>query len=238
MSPLVWMRAVRDAVPRFNPSGLAALVLLALRMDANGRGFVSHRIVAADAGIGVRTAERATAAARMRGYLVQTRRGHRLGNGVVVASEWCLSQPATVDGLRQAQPVTAGGLSESQPAKSASQPATSGGPRAPTTRAPAASSARDVVQHYTDATDEEAEALADAIVREPRPEPIRSLPAFLRRIGEDGDLKERLRVLRAERAQSATDDAYRRGWHCRCGTRNRVESIACRQCREPRAVAS
>jgi hypothetical protein len=98
MKPLVWMRLVRDADPRFRGKRLPVLWALALRMGPNGQGFASHRVLAVDADVSEHTARRSTREARDRGYLDQTRRGGRRGTGVVMASEWALiepSQPAT-----------------------------------------------------------------------------------------------------------------------------------------------
>ena len=94
MKPLLWMRAVRDAEPRFRGKRLPVLWALALRMSPNGQGFASHRVLATDADVSEHTAKRATREAHDRGYLDQTKRGGRRGTGVVVASEWALAEPS------------------------------------------------------------------------------------------------------------------------------------------------
>lgn len=146
--PIIWMRAVRDAEPKFTAARLTVLWALALRMNADGTGYASTGHLMADVGYAEHTVRRATDDGRARGYLKRTRRGHRLGNGGVVASEWALivpygqSQPATTDGLTVSQPVSGGRLTESQPDSgdrlnhlnrplTPSQPATGGVPLGP-----------------------------------------------------------------------------------------------------------
>lgn len=91
-----WLVAIRDD-PRRPPSRqVHVLAMLALRMNwETGSGFASGQQLAADADADERTVRRATRWAREAGYVMQTRRGHRMGNGGVVASEWKLSQPDT-----------------------------------------------------------------------------------------------------------------------------------------------
>jgi hypothetical protein len=102
------MRAVRDADPKFTSSRQAVLLCLGLRMDKYGRGFASARTLGVDAGVTERTARRATDEATGRGFLNRTRRGHRLGNGTALASEWKLNLPGEPD----PQPDTGVRLSE------------------------------------------------------------------------------------------------------------------------------
>jgi hypothetical protein len=94
IQPLAWMRAIRDAKP--TPSSLLVLLCLGLRMRSDGTGFASTRQLADDASVGTRTVERATRWARESSYLIRARRGHRLGDGRVVASEWQLSAPFSI----------------------------------------------------------------------------------------------------------------------------------------------
>jgi hypothetical protein len=96
MKPLLWMRAVRDARPTV--ARLAVLLCLALRMRLDGSGYASERQLADDAMVTDRTVRRSTQWARDAGYLNRTRRGHRRGDGTVIASEWMLTDPS--------QPVT------------------------------------------------------------------------------------------------------------------------------------
>lgn len=93
MKPLLWMRAIRDAELKRPTKRLAVLWALALRMEKDGTGFASGDTLANDAQVHRATVSRATRAERKTGYLVQTRRGHRLGDGTVIASEWQLTNP-------------------------------------------------------------------------------------------------------------------------------------------------
>ena len=100
-----WLMAVRDHPDRPPPMQRHVLTMLALRLNwKSGAGYVSTGQLVTDSGAEDRTVRRATAWARDHGLLVQTRRGHRLGNGQIVASEWRLTQPVTADLLTQPQP--------------------------------------------------------------------------------------------------------------------------------------
>lgn len=100
-----WLAAVRDHPERPPSAQRYVLVCLALRMDwVTGRGFASTGQLAADSDAEERTIRRATGWARDTGLLLRTRRGHRLGNGRVTASEWQLTQPVTGDLLTLSQP--------------------------------------------------------------------------------------------------------------------------------------
>lgn len=92
---MVWMRAVRDYTPKppANSSRYGVLWALALRLDATGQGYASQRQLAGDVVVNERTVRRHLDWARTAGYLVQTRRGHRIKDGTAIASEWRLSQP-------------------------------------------------------------------------------------------------------------------------------------------------
>lgn len=138
--PLEWMAAIRDHPARLPSGQRHALNMLALRMDwATGAGFASTGQIVADADMSERTVRRATKWARDAGLLLCTRRGHRTAPGVVVASEWRLSQPATGDRL-ETKPTGQRGkanrpIGPSQPATTAppsiprsSRPRTSGAP--------------------------------------------------------------------------------------------------------------
>jgi hypothetical protein len=104
VKPIEWMRAVRDHEPKPGPQSMRYAVLwgLALRLGGDGTGFCSVRQLCEDVEVSERTARGHLAWARKSELLEQTRRGHRLGNGSVVASEWKLTraQPATRDLLR------------------------------------------------------------------------------------------------------------------------------------------
>jgi hypothetical protein len=96
-----WLAAIRDDPRRPPPHQVHALTMLALRVDwTTGTGFASGQQLAADAEATERTVKRATRWAREAGYVVQTRRGHRISEGVAAASEWQLIQP---DGSRTQQ---------------------------------------------------------------------------------------------------------------------------------------
>jgi hypothetical protein len=92
---MAWMTAVRDHPDR--PPALQAhvLLLLALRMDwQTGCGFAATSQLAADAQCQERTVKNATRWGREHEMLVRSRRGHRLGDGRTVASEWRLTVPS------------------------------------------------------------------------------------------------------------------------------------------------
>lgn len=97
MKPLLWMRAIRDEGGAPSTSTIAVLGQLALRMRPDGGGFASQQQLADDASVTTRTVQRALKWARDTGYLVQTRRGHRLDNERAVASEYRLTTPGQRD---------------------------------------------------------------------------------------------------------------------------------------------
>lgn len=200
--PVPWMRAIRDAVPRFTTSRLAVLLCLGLRMNADGTGFASARQLGSDARVDERTARRATDEARGRGYLNRTRRGHRLGNDVGLASEWKLTLP--VDNL--AQPGTGARLSEFSTGQGChlnrtetpSQPDTGVRPRGLYSgglSAGARGRAEQTIKERTGATDEEAAAVAAAFARD-RPD-IRNLAAVLPSLADD-EIAKKLTDVRTE----------------------------------------
>jgi hypothetical protein len=100
-SPLIWMRAVRDHVPKppANSSRLLVMVCLALRMRADGAGFASQRQLADDATVSEATVRRHLQWGRETGFVERTRRGHRIDEKTVIASEYRLTQPLTGDRL-------------------------------------------------------------------------------------------------------------------------------------------
>jgi hypothetical protein len=113
-APLAWMRAIRDA--KATTSTKAVLLMLALRMRPDGAGFVSTRQLAVDASVSHSTVERATRWAREHRLLIQTRRGGRLGDGRVRASEWQLStrQAGRTEPVLNPSAVTGRGESQRQ----------------------------------------------------------------------------------------------------------------------------
>jgi hypothetical protein len=100
-SLLMWMRAVRDHRPKPGAGSARYPVLwgLALRMRPDGSGFASQQQIADDVETSDRTVRKHLTWAIDTGYLLRTRRGHRLGNGGVVASEYRLCQPEMGDRL-------------------------------------------------------------------------------------------------------------------------------------------
>ena len=119
IKPLVWMRAIRDDPRCTTVARLAVLWALALRMRADGSGYASAQMLMGDTEVCKRTVMYALAWARRSAYLDQTRRGHRLGSGQVIASEWQLSIPES-QGARDCT------LDESQGARGESQGANEG----------------------------------------------------------------------------------------------------------------
>lgn len=118
--PLIWMRALRDD-SRCTATRLTVLCMLALRMRADGTGYASAQKLADDSRVNERTARRAVEWARWESYLNRTRRGHRLGNGQTVASEYALtlpvdnsSQPDTGDQLKDTSTGHTDGLNRTQ----------------------------------------------------------------------------------------------------------------------------
>jgi hypothetical protein len=93
------MTAIRDHPERPTPAQSHVLDRLALRTDwQTGCGFASIHQLAADTQYGERTVKNAIAWAIRHNLIVRTRRGHRLGDGTTIASEWRLSLPATSTG--------------------------------------------------------------------------------------------------------------------------------------------
>jgi hypothetical protein len=102
--PLEWLAALNSSPGRPPPAQCHVLTVLALRLSwSAGTGFASVQLLADGAQVTEATARRALRWARRDGWLVQTRRGHRLGNDKNAASEWRLaipSQAVTSDRLR------------------------------------------------------------------------------------------------------------------------------------------
>ena len=195
----LWLAAVRDHPHRPGPLQRHVLTMLALRLDwSTGRGFASVRDIAADADASDHTVKRATGWARSDavGLLHRTRRGHRLGNGTLVASEWQLvcppSQRATEGTLIRPQGAGSGTLRPSQSARdpllkvpagdsqsaptathqesSSSQPSSSARP-----------SAADTIRlAFPDATDEEIEKCLRSIQGQRHPTNLDAYTAALR----------------------------------------------------------
>ena len=116
--PMTWLAAIRDH-PRKPPTEQChALTMLVLRLDWKTlNGHCGTVQLQADTDAGRSTVLRALGWAKREGFLTQTRRGHRLGNGQKIASEWALSIPQA-DG----QGVSRDTLSEMDGAASRCQP--------------------------------------------------------------------------------------------------------------------
>jgi hypothetical protein len=95
-----WLVAIRDHPERPAPAQCHVLTMLALRMDwTTGSGFASILQLTADATASKATVKRATKWARDTGFLIQTRRGHRIDAERSAASEWQLTQGLTPEPL-------------------------------------------------------------------------------------------------------------------------------------------
>jgi hypothetical protein len=89
-----WLRAIRDHPHRPPALQRHSLAMLALRLDdRSGQGFCSTAQVMADADASKSTVMRATKWGRGQGFLLQTKRGHRIDSERVSASEWRLCHP-------------------------------------------------------------------------------------------------------------------------------------------------
>jgi hypothetical protein len=173
---LVWQKELRACPDR--PRGRqrrqfdALLALSALLDWPTGMGFASEIQVARDADVGERTVRRAITWARRHGWLHQARRGHGhkadVGYAESTASKWVLLLPE-----QQANSAEQPANSSEQQANSAEQPAITTGrlsestPSESTPPGAAVSEAAQVLLDRTDATPEEAEAIADAKQAEP-----------------------------------------------------------------------
>jgi hypothetical protein len=112
MDPMAWMTAIREHSSCPPSAQCAVLLSLALRMDQEtGAGLASAGQLADDAQCDERTVRRATGWARKAGMLEQSTRGHRLGDGRAVASEWRLVMPQADGARRSPDPATDGGTS-------------------------------------------------------------------------------------------------------------------------------
>jgi hypothetical protein len=174
--------------------------LAVTRLDyGTGAGYCSVRTLAEACGCHERTVRRALDAARASQppLLARTRRGHRLGDGTVTASEWQVIYPPVSTGqpdpVDDASPVNNppstghtspvdGGAADLNRTEHASQPDTGAlptGSEASTSLSPALTSLRTAVPDAT-------EADAGAILRNLRARGARSPLAVLRREVADG----------------------------------------------------
>lgn len=104
-----WLNAVYchpDRPPAAQRDILSALAVKYLDWRS-GEGFASIEMLADFCGAARSTVQRALRWARAAELLVLTRRGHRLGNGKTIASEWRLSLPQGVNRLSVEKPLKA-----------------------------------------------------------------------------------------------------------------------------------
>lgn len=134
-----WLKAIRDHPDRPTQAQRHVLTMLALRLSwETGSGFASVPDLCADADVKPRTVKYATSWARDAALLVCTRRGHRLGNGQVAASEWLLIIPQ-LQGASECTLRSQGARNKSQGARNASQGARRDPPSRPSTSRPSSS---------------------------------------------------------------------------------------------------
>jgi hypothetical protein len=222
-----WLTAVRDHPDR--PAALQrhALTMLALRLDwATGRGFASMRDIAADADASDHTVKRATSWARSDkvGLLLCTRRGHRLGNGTTVASEWQLTMPEGDQSLG-----ATGGTLTSQGANGTRLKVPTGAPQGasgathqesstsqPSSSAPAAADA--IRAAVPGATDNEIEIYLANIAKERAPANLARYVAAMKAASHVTGLAA-IRAERERAAAAAAIDTAGRGPACEHGVR-------------------
>jgi hypothetical protein len=182
-----WLTAIRDHPERPPPMQRHVLAMLGLRMDwATGRGFASTQQLGADSDASKATIVRATMWARGAAFLVQTRRGHRLGNGQAAASEWQLTQGLTHDTLNS-QGLN-GHASRSQQGDLKVSPEThhQESSTSQSSSSPRARAAGIIRGAFPDAADEEIEAITENIKNAHQP---RNLPAYIASLAAGGDLR-------------------------------------------------
>jgi hypothetical protein len=204
MSLLMWMRAIRDHRPKPGPRSVRYPVLwaLALRMRPDGSGFVSQRLLAEDVEAGVSTVRRHLRWAMDAGYLLRTRRGHRITDELAVASEYRLTQPLTGDLLNE-DPTAQ--ITRPNRSDDGFQPLTRERPRESSTRESSPSRAtrtpeRDLLAR-AGATDDEIDDILEKIKTE-HPE-IRSIHRWLSKVADNADLAAIIVDVRAQRIRTA-----------------------------------
>jgi hypothetical protein len=189
---MTWMTAVRDHPDRPPALQRHVLFMLALRLDwATGCGFASTGQLAGDSDCDERTVKRATKWGREHEMLVQARRGHRLGDGRAIASEWHLKCPSQGDTGVLLSGISRGQDSSLKGTADASQGDTTTPPSRPVTSRPSSSArgtAADIIRSaFPDATDDEIQAItgdkkdhgarsAEAVIRHELAEGILRLP--------------------------------------------------------------
>ena len=201
-SLLMWMRAVRDHRPKPGPRSERYPVLwgLALRMRPDGSGFLSQRMLAEDIETTERTVRKHLRWAIDTGYLLRTRRGHRITNDIVIASEYRLCQPETGD-LLGTEPT--GKMRQPNRKDDGTQPEARDLPRESSTRESSPSRAkrapeRDVLLK-AGAADDEIDDILDKI----RPLARRSLSGYIATLSRNGDLAPIISEVREQRTKAA-----------------------------------
>lgn len=182
-----WLKAIRDHPKRPPALQRHVLTMLALRVDwCTGRGFASSKMLAADADASEPTVGRATKWGRDSGYLLRTRRGHRIDAERTAASEWQLTQPLTRD--RLADPTAQNGRPNRSIAGPNRSPETvyqesSTSSSSPSPRASAADIIREAMPG---ATDGDISAILSKIINDHKP---RNLDAYVAALARNGDLQ-------------------------------------------------
>lgn len=122
--PNAWLALLLDYRPLLPDKRFRILAALMRQLDwKTGAGYCSEQTLADVTGAGKRTVRDTLKWARDTGYLIRTRKGHRLGDGTTRASEWLLRQPAVRLPVENSQPADELPVETSQPAESACQPA-------------------------------------------------------------------------------------------------------------------
>jgi hypothetical protein len=203
MSLLMWMRAVRDHRPKAGRSARYPVLWgLALRMRPDGSGFVSVRTLAGDVELGESTVRRHITWAIKTGFLVRTRRGHRITNEVAIASEYRLCQPLSTEQL-ESDPTAQ--LSRPNRSDNGTQPLSPDGPRESSPRESSPSRAkrapeRDILLR-AGAADDEIDDILNKIKTE-HPE-IRTIRGWLTTVADNGDLATIISEVREQRTKAA-----------------------------------
>jgi hypothetical protein len=190
---LLWLTVIRDHPDRPPPEQRHVLYCLVLRIDwTTGAGSASLVQLAADAGCGRSTVQRALGWAQKHDLLVRTQRGHRRGDGSVWASEWWPHLPSEqfpTDLLTVASTGQNGSLNRSM---EPSQQVSGELPSVPRPSVPRPSSARArasaeaaVRAVLPDLTDDETKQITGTIIREHRP---RDPGAYIAALAASGDL--------------------------------------------------
>jgi hypothetical protein len=224
-----WLVAIRDHPERPAAMQRYVLTMLALRLDwKSGKGFASTAQLAADADVTPPTVKRATSWARKAELLLQTRRGHRLGNGQVAASEWQLTQrltpePLTSQGLNgqisRDQQGNLNGSAETHHQESSTSQSSS---------SPRASAADTVRAAFADVTDEEIETIIETVRSKYQP---RNLPGYIATLAAKGELRrpcdQQAATPHSQACRGGESGGCGQDWcECRCHPRKPAEATS------------